>query len=135
MNATQDERRPFSTKLTNGARTYYLDIKKTCYDNTYMQITESLPRSDGDVYKQNRVFVFSEDYESFFKSLVRVYHFLKSHPEAMRPDKKHPPCMQPEGESGPADGGGGVSPASPSMPLPNYQQVQPLACSQRQWIA
>ena len=69
-----------------GSRTYFFDLKEASNGNTFLQITESRPRGEGeDGFEQSRLFVFSEDYESFFKSLGDVYRHLKAHPEQMSP--------------------------------------------------
>lgn len=36
-------------------------------------------------FEQNRLFVFSEDYESFFKMMGDAYRHMQANPELMKP--------------------------------------------------
>ena len=86
-NSNPANNRVESWKLKSaGARTYFLDLKRTRQGNTYLQFTESRPAPDGqDGFEQSRFFVFSEDYENFFKMLGDAYRHLQANPELLKP--------------------------------------------------
>ena len=69
-----------------GSRTYFFDLKETRNQNTMLQITESKPKGkDEDGFEQNRIFLFSEDFEAWFKTLGEVYRHLKANPRQAKP--------------------------------------------------
>ena len=75
-----------------GSRTYFFDLRKTKTDNTYLQITESKPKGpDQDGFDQNRIFLFSEDFDDWFKTLGDVYRHLKAHPDQANPPGRRSP--------------------------------------------
>ncbi len=69
-----------------GSRTYFFDLKETRNKNTMLQITESKPKGkDEEGFEQNRIFLFSEDFEAWFKTLGEVYRHLKANPNQAKP--------------------------------------------------
>ena len=69
-----------------GSRTYFFDLKETRNKNTMLQITESKPKGkDEEGFEQNRIFLFSEDFEAWFKTLGEVYRHLKANPRQAKP--------------------------------------------------
>ena len=69
-----------------GSRTYFFDRKETRNKNTMLQITESKPKGkDEEGFEQNRIFLFSEDFEAWFKTLGEVYRHLKANPRQAKP--------------------------------------------------
>ena len=75
-----------------GSRTYFFDLKETKTNNTYLQVTESKPKGkEEDGFEQNRIFLFSEDFEEWFKTMGEVYRHLKAHPDQANPPGRRDP--------------------------------------------
>jgi hypothetical protein len=49
----------FSTKIQNGSRTYFFDIKKSEQGGFYLTISES--KKTGDQFERHRIMIFEED--------------------------------------------------------------------------
>lgn len=75
-----------------GSRTYFFDLKEAKTNNTYLQITESRPKgAEAEGFEQNRIFLFSEDFDEWFKTLGDVYRHLKAHPDQAKPPGRREP--------------------------------------------
>ena len=73
----------FSRSVKAGKRIYYLDVKKTIKDETYLSITESkkiIQGEDDDVkitFEKHKIFLYREDLEKFMDALNEVVDFIR----------------------------------------------------------
>lgn len=92
----------YSQVVKAGNRTYFLDVKKTRYDDPYVVLTESKKKVDDDgkfYYDKYKVYLYQEDMDEFKAKINDVANFMESylqtHPRSEKsrvknnPRKKH----------------------------------------------
>lgn len=73
----------FSRSVKAGKRIYYLDVKKTMKDETYLSITESKKIIQGEdedakiTFEKHKIFLYREDLEKFMTALNEVVDFIR----------------------------------------------------------
>lgn len=73
----------FSRSVKAGKRIYYLDVKKTMKDETYLSITESKKVIQGEAgdqkisFEKHKIFLYKEDLDKFMSALGEVVEFIK----------------------------------------------------------
>jgi hypothetical protein len=63
-----------------GPRTYASQLKEAKNGNHYLVITEGKRDKDSGEVRKTRVFIYSEDFSSFFKMLSNTAGFIREHP-------------------------------------------------------
>ncbi|QZT37786.1 PUR family DNA/RNA-binding protein [Halosquirtibacter xylanolyticus] len=74
----------YSQVVKAGNRTYFLDVKKTRYDDPYVVLTESKKKVDQDgkfYYDKYKVYLYQEDMEEFREKIDNVANFMESYLE------------------------------------------------------
>ena len=83
--STNDKREQeivFSRAIKTGKRIYYLDVKRTRYDDLFLAITESKKRIIGTdenaqvTFEKHKIFLYKEDFEKFTSVLHEVIDFV-----------------------------------------------------------
>ncbi len=65
----------YTEKVKGGTRTYFFDVKKASNGSDYLIITET--KREGSKFRQERVFVFDNDFREFIGGLKRALKFMK----------------------------------------------------------
>jgi len=68
----------YSTRVQNGRRTFFLDVKATKGDKPYLKITESSMSKEGEK-KRNYMTVFAEELSDFRQAIDEAAGFVSSH--------------------------------------------------------
>jgi len=82
-NEKKDSEIIFSKAIKAGKRIYYLDVKKSRFDDMFLTITESKKKVTGTnddtqvVYEKHKIFLYKEDFDSFSKGLEEMINFVK----------------------------------------------------------
>jgi hypothetical protein len=63
-----------------GPRTYAAQVTRAGNGNHFLVLTEGKRDEKTDEVRKTRLFVFSEDFDSFFSLLGDISQFIKSHP-------------------------------------------------------
>jgi hypothetical protein len=66
----------FSTRVQNGRRTFFLDVKATKENKPYLKITESSLSKEGEK-KKNYMTVFENEITDFTQALQDVLGFVQ----------------------------------------------------------
>ena len=67
----------FSTRVHNGRRTFFFDVKETKGDKPYIKITESSIGKDGEK-KRNYMNIFDTEVKDFQKAVGQVVGFIEN---------------------------------------------------------
>ncbi len=65
----------FSTKVTNGRRTFFVDVKSTKEAKPYLKITESSISKEGEK-KKNYMTVFENEINDFKQAIEQAVGFV-----------------------------------------------------------
>ena len=65
----------FSTRVTNGRRTFFLDVKNTKDAKPYIKITESSMNKDGEK-KKSYMTIFDNEISDFKRAVEEVVQFV-----------------------------------------------------------
>ncbi|QZE15521.1 PUR family DNA/RNA-binding protein [Halosquirtibacter laminarini] len=74
----------YSQVVKAGNRTYFLDVKKTRYDDPYMVLTESKKKVDQNgkfYYDKFKVYLYQEDMDEFRSKMDNIASFMEGYLE------------------------------------------------------
>lgn len=63
-----------------GPRTYAAQLKEAANGNHFIVLTEGKRDEKTDEVRKTRLFIFSEDFEAFFKMMDETARFVKANP-------------------------------------------------------
>ncbi len=70
----------FSTRVHNGARTFFLDVKSTKNNKPYLKITESSISKEGEK-KKAYMTVFENELNQFKEAVAEAVGFVEQQPK------------------------------------------------------
>lgn len=74
---------------SDGPYQYRIDVKRAKNGNPLLELTQTIPKRDGGSFDLT-FNVWSEDFESFFKSLGQAYRYIKANKVETPPNHKSP---------------------------------------------
>jgi hypothetical protein len=74
---------------SEGPYGYRIDVKRAKNGNPLLELTQTIPKRDGGTFDLT-FNVWSEDFDSFFKSLGQAYRYIKANRIETPPNHKRP---------------------------------------------